>query len=146
MQRARSSHIHRVRLAASTIFGCGFQQEWFLTQYDRNSLPEFQEQLGAIITPEGKKYPLLPPVLYPNESLDKNTLFMNPALAKVCDLSVQRIVRCAYTYIDTKGYVLWTYLALWQEVTWPHAEWGTMGTPGSDSWYDRPCCDHSKYI
>ena len=86
MQWVRSSHIHRIRLAASTIFGCGFQQEWFLTQYDRNSLPEFQEQLGAIITPGGKKYPLLPPVLYPNELLDKNTLFTNPALARVYNL------------------------------------------------------------
>ena len=83
MQTVRGSHIHRVRLVASTIFGHGFAQEWFLSKYDRNSLPEFQKLLGVTATPGGKKYPLLPPILYPNGSLDKNALFLNPALAKV---------------------------------------------------------------
>ena len=83
MQTVRGSHIHRVHLVASTIFGHGFAQEWFLSKYDRNSLPEFQKLLGVTATPGGKKYPLLPLILYPNGSLDKNALFLNPVLAKV---------------------------------------------------------------
>jgi hypothetical protein len=86
MQTARASHIHCIRLVGSTIFGPGFQQEWFTSKYDRNTLPEFQELLGAMITSGGKKYLLLPPVLFPNGLSDKDALFLNPVLAKVLTL------------------------------------------------------------
>ena len=84
MQGVRGSHIHRIRQVGSIIFGNCFEQQWFLSGYDRSTLPEFQKLLGATATSGGKKYPLLPPVLYPDGSMSKDTLFLNPALAKVC--------------------------------------------------------------
>ena len=83
MSATRSSHIHRLRQWGPSIFGVGFLQEWFHTKFDRNSLPEFQKLLGVKITSEGKKYPLLPPILYRDGSPDKDALFLNPALVKV---------------------------------------------------------------
>ena len=89
MSKARSSHIHRLRQSASTIFNGNFKQEWFSTSFDRSSLPEFQELLGATVTAEGKKYPLLPPVLFRNGPRNKEGLFLNLALVKVRVLSVE---------------------------------------------------------
>ena len=83
MQGVRGSHIHRIHQVGSIIFRNCFEQQWFLSGYNRSMLPEFQKLLGAIATSGGKKYLLLPPVLYPDGSMSKDTLFLNPALAKV---------------------------------------------------------------
>ena len=91
MQAVRSSHICRIRGKGLTIFGSGFKQEWFETTFKRNTLPILQELLGLSITPEGKKYSLLPPILYPGGVPNKDTLFLNPALPKVCALTCQGI-------------------------------------------------------
>jgi len=87
----RASHIHRLRQSAPTIFGVGFEQKWFYSKFDRGSLPEFQKLLGVTITSEGKKYPLLPPILYPDGSPDKKTLFLNPVLVRVCTSFIIRL-------------------------------------------------------
>jgi hypothetical protein len=85
MQAVRASHIHRIRQVASTIFGPGFEQEWFTSDSsERNTRTKFQDLLGATTTIGGKKYMLLPPVLFPDGSPNKDALFLNPVLAKVC--------------------------------------------------------------
>lgn len=84
MQSTRSSHIHHIRLVASTIFGHGFEQLWFMAKFERNSLEKFREQLGLTVHDGEKKYALFPPILFPNGLPDKNALFLNPALAGVC--------------------------------------------------------------
>ena len=100
MSKARSSHIHRLRQSASTIFDGDFKQGWFCTSFDRSSLPEFQELLGVTITAEGKKYPLLPPILFRNGPRDKEGLFLNSALVRVCVSSVEGLDRVlTYTQI-----------------------------------------------
>ena len=83
MQGVHGSHIHHICQVGSIIFGNCFEQQWFLSGYSRSMLPEFQKLLGAMATSRGKKYLLLPPVLYPDGSMSKDTLFLNPALAKV---------------------------------------------------------------
>lgn len=79
------------------IFNGDFKQEWFSTKFDRNSLPGFQELLGVTITTEGKKYPLLPPILFRNGSKDKEGLFLNPALVRVRILPAKGLI--AYSRI-----------------------------------------------
>lgn len=85
MSGARSSHIHRLRQCAPTIFNSSgnFTQEEFASTFDRNTILMFQELLGVTTTTEGKKYPLLPPILFRNGQRDKNGLFLNLALVKV---------------------------------------------------------------
>ena len=99
MAATRSSHIHRLRQWASTIFGGDFKQEWFCVGFNRNSLPQFQKLLGAKITSEGKTYHFLPPILYLNESPDKDALFLNPALAKVCNFTSKELLYSLLNYI-----------------------------------------------
>ena len=86
MSATRSSHIHRLRQWAPTIFACDgdFKQEWFFVSFNRATLPKFQELLGVTVTSEGKKYPLLPPILFQNGSQDREGLFLNLALVQVC--------------------------------------------------------------
>ena len=90
MQGICGSHIHCICQLGSIIFGNCFEQQWFLSEYDRSTLPEFQKLLGAMATSGGKKYPLLPPVLYLHGLMSKDTLFLNPTLAKVCVFACSR--------------------------------------------------------
>ena len=53
---------------------------------DRATVGVFQELLGVKDTPKGKRYPMLPPILYPAGSgTDPKKLFLNPALVNVRD-------------------------------------------------------------
>ena len=89
MSSTRSSHINRLQTHASLIFGSGFEQDWFTSKYKRGSIEKLQELLGANVTSKGKKYPLLPPILFPNGSRSKKDIFLNPALVRVSVLSYQ---------------------------------------------------------
>ena len=42
-----------------------------------------QKLLGAHVSQEGKKYHVLPPILFPDESQKKKDVFLNPALVRV---------------------------------------------------------------
>jgi len=82
MGASRSSHIFRLRSIASKIFGFG--ADFFDSKYDRSTVPQFQILLGVKDTPKGKRYPLLPPILYPDGfNMDPRQIFLNPALVKV---------------------------------------------------------------
>lgn len=83
MGAARSSHMNRVRTHVHQIFGPQFEQKWFATKYDRGSVDILQGLSGAYITPQGKKYRLLPPILFPDGSQSKKDVFLNPALVRV---------------------------------------------------------------
>jgi hypothetical protein len=83
MQTLRSSHVNRLRSNGSMIFGPGFEQQWFPSKFNRESIEMFQDLLGVHMTSMGKKYPLLPPIFYPNESQSKRDVFLNPALVNV---------------------------------------------------------------
>ena len=83
MMSARSSHINCLRNNASLIFGPGFDQMWFPSKFKRGSIEKLQVLLGAQMTPKGKKYLLLPPILFPDGSKSKRDVFLNPALVKV---------------------------------------------------------------
>ena len=87
MSTARSSHVNRLRGCASLIFGPEFDQNWFITKFDRQSVEKLQELLGVQPTGQGRKYSLLPPILYPNSSMKKKDLFLNPALVNVSNPS-----------------------------------------------------------
>jgi hypothetical protein len=83
MSSGRSSHINRLRNNASVIFGPGFEQHWFPSKFNRGSIEKLQELLGAQMTSKGKKYLLLPPILFPDGSQNKRDVFLNPALIRV---------------------------------------------------------------
>jgi len=89
MSGARSSHIHRLRQCAPTVFDSHgeFKQEYFATQFDRNSIPAFQRLLGVTTTGGGKKYALFPPILFQNVQ-KKERLFLNSAVVNVWVFSV----------------------------------------------------------
>ena len=90
MSTIRSSHINRLRSHGSMIFGREFEQALFPSRFDRGSIAKFQELLGVRATPVGKKYPLLPPILFPNGSTSKaRDIFLNPALVRVSTFSSQ---------------------------------------------------------
>ena len=82
MSATRGSHIHRLRTVASVIFG--FDAEFFTLDFDRSKVMEFQALLGVKDTPKGKRYPMLPPILFlDGSSANPSQLFLNPALIKV---------------------------------------------------------------
>lgn len=84
MTSARSSHVNRLRHSASLIFGPGFEQCWFPSKFNgRGSVEKLQVLLGAHLTAQGKKYPLIPPILFPDGSTNKRDVFLNPALVRV---------------------------------------------------------------
>ena len=83
MTSIRSSQINRVRGNAALIFGPGFEQEWFPSQYARGSIEKLQTLLGAHMTTEGKKYAVIPPILFPEGSQNRRDIFRNPALIRV---------------------------------------------------------------
>ena len=83
MTSGRSTHINRLWVHASLIFGPEFDQTWFPSKANRGSIEKLQNLLGACMTPKGKKYPLLPPILFPDGSQNKKDVFLNPALVKV---------------------------------------------------------------
>jgi hypothetical protein len=86
MGKSRSSTIHRLRQVGGTIFGT--DPSYFVSGYDRESVPEFQQLLGITDSNMGKRYPMFPPILYPEDSgLDARQLFLNPAIAKVSKIS-----------------------------------------------------------
>ena len=83
MLSLRSLQINRVRSSASLIFGPGFPQEWFPSQFNRGSVEKLQTLLSPYMTPSGKKYDIFPPVLFPNGSNSrKSDIFLNPALIR----------------------------------------------------------------
>ena len=95
MSSLRSSHINRLRANGTLIFGSGFQQEWFPSKFERGSVETLQKLLGAHMTPKGKKYLLLPPILYlDGSSKNKRDLFLNPALIKVSTFAHVHYVVC----------------------------------------------------
>lgn len=65
------------------IFGPEFDQTWFPSKTDRGSIEKLQKLLGPKITSEGKKYMLLPPILFPNGIKKEKDVFLNPALVRV---------------------------------------------------------------
>jgi hypothetical protein len=82
MNGTRSTHLHRIRTHASQILGAGFDQGWFATRYNRESVEKLQTLSGAYMAPDGKKYRLLAPILYPETQRSKD-IFLNPALIRV---------------------------------------------------------------
>jgi hypothetical protein len=84
MGTVRSSHVNCLRANASTIFGPGFEQSWFPSKFKRGTIEKLQQLLGAQVSTQGKKYILLPPILFPSGSKSKRDIFMNPALVKAC--------------------------------------------------------------
>ena len=80
---SRSSHVNRLRTRALNIFGPGFENDWFATNFDRGGIDKLQILSGATMTPKGKKYMLLPPILFPDGSNSNKDVFLNPALARV---------------------------------------------------------------
>ena len=82
MRTSRSAYIHRLRRAGNRIFG--FDTDFFDSKYDHSTVPEFQVLLGVKDTPKGKRYPMLPLILYPEETgMDPKKLFLRPALVRV---------------------------------------------------------------
>lgn len=82
MRAMRSAYIHRLRGAGNSIFG--FDTDFFKSKFDRSTIPEFQTLLGVKNTPKGKRYPMLPPILYPDGTgMDPKKLFLHPVLVKV---------------------------------------------------------------
>ena len=78
------NHVHRLRSSGGLIFG--LDSDFFVIGYDRANLGVFQKLLGVKDTLKGKRYPMLPPILYPVESgMDPKKLFLNPALVNVSD-------------------------------------------------------------
>ena len=92
MSAARSSHTNRLRTHAIEIFGDGFERVWFATRYDRAAIEKLQVLSGAHMTDKGKRYRLLPPILFPDGSNSKKDVFLNPALVRVSVLSYQLLV------------------------------------------------------
>ena len=93
MTGGRSFHVNRLRGCGAMIFGPGFEQIWFPSRINRGSIEKFQTLLGAHMTPEGKKYPLLPPILFPTGSQNRKDVFLNPALAKASLCLIKRSLR-----------------------------------------------------
>ena len=78
----RSTQAHTLRKSAALIFD--LKPEYFLTDFDRKSLPEIATLLG--FKAESQEYSTWCPLLFPPGSamLDRRYVFRNPALAKVC--------------------------------------------------------------
>jgi hypothetical protein len=83
MGTTRTTHINRLWINAGLIFGPGFEQQWFATKYKRGDVEELQRLSGAYATETGKKYCVLPPILFPSGSGNKKDIFLNPALVRV---------------------------------------------------------------
>lgn len=82
MTAKRSSHVNCLHGSAAKIFG--YDSDFFAWKFDRSSIKEFQALLGVKDTPKGKRYLMLPPILYPDGSnMNPKQLFLNPALVKV---------------------------------------------------------------
>lgn len=81
MRKARSSYVHRLRSVGNKIFG--FSGNFFDSKFDRSAVPEFRALLGVTDSLKGKRYPMFPPILYPNDSMNPRQLFLNPVLTKV---------------------------------------------------------------
>ena len=114
MTSGRSSHINQLQANTSLIFGPEFDQTWFPSKFNRGSIEKFQYLLGAQMTPEGKKYPLLPPILFPDGPQNKKDVFLNPALVRVrifsCDtFTTQYTEECT----GTKGYLVQSCCRTW---------------------------------
>jgi len=94
----RSTYVHTLRGSAGIIFG--FPPEFFTTDFDRSKVPEFQALLGVKNTAKGPRYPVLPPILYPDGNYGEPTqLFLNPALVKVSILSDKTCLYCRLTHM-----------------------------------------------
>ena len=94
MGSVRATEVHRLRSKAGVIFGPEFKQTWFATKYKRVTVDKLQVSSGAYITTKGKKYRLLPPVLFPDTSENKKDVFLNPALVKASVLLYQVFATC----------------------------------------------------
>ena len=99
------NHVHRLCSNGGLIFG--LDSDFFVIGYDRANLGVFQELLGVKDTPKGKRYPMLPPILYPaGSSMDPKKLFLNPALINVSDFPGVRLPYGGLTYIQILKVVL----------------------------------------
>jgi hypothetical protein len=81
MNGQRTAHVHRLRISGAKIFG--LNSEFFDIEFDRSQSEVCQKLLGVQITPKGKHYPILPPILYPEGSMDPKKLFLNTAIIRV---------------------------------------------------------------
>lgn len=83
MRTRRSFHVHRLLLHGGIIFG--LSGTYFEAGFDRSTSNECMDLLGVKDTPKGKRYPILPPILYPEGSRnDPKKLFLSPAITRVC--------------------------------------------------------------
>ena len=86
MSTSWSSHVNRLRAHALDIFSPGFEKDWFATHFDCGGIEKLQMLLGTTMTPKGKKYLLLPPILFPDGSKSNKDVFLSLALARVSAL------------------------------------------------------------
>lgn len=92
MTAVRGTQVLRLRANGAFIFGKGFEQSWFPSKFTgRGGIDKLQQALGAHMTTMGKKYPLFPPILFPEGSNRKKDLFLNPALTNVSYLPYQTL-------------------------------------------------------
>lgn len=83
MSKNRGTYTNILRSQAVKIFGPEFKKDWFARGYERESVELLQTLSGAHITPKGKKYRLLAPILFPRGEKVMRKIFLNPALIEV---------------------------------------------------------------
>ena len=141
MCATRSAYIFRLRSVGNKIFGCGGTDS-FDSKFDRSAVPEFQVLLGVKNTSKGKRYPMFPPILYPDgKSMDPKQLFLNPALTKVNIRFNRGFLRPTNPFIDSQGRSIWDLLARGQAGAWPQTHRSKMGIASHHPRGNRTCCD-----
>ena len=101
MQGGHLFHTNCLQTNGALIFGPGFEQSWFPLKTNRENNEMFQMLLGVHTTSEGKKYCLLPPILFPTGSTNRKDVFLNPALVRV---SVPLIRHSLYSVLIKSRY------------------------------------------
>ncbi|EGO19927.1 glycosyltransferase family 2 protein [Serpula lacrymans var. lacrymans S7.9] len=73
--------LHKIRTKAGIIYD--LPEHVFETTFDRSTVPELRALLGVDDNRKDAKYPMFPPVLFPNFKVDMKYIFGNPIIAKI---------------------------------------------------------------
>lgn len=143
MQQACSLFLNSLRSVAGGIFN--MPNEFFVSKYDRNSLPQVTDLIGWEAG-KGQAYDIFKvPILYPDHVVNEKKIFQNWIVIAKVRFTCRQQTGCSFCFEGYQGCDMWEDVIVSQSAWWTTFLCQDMATHKLHSWPDCFRCHISRF-